>query len=234
MQTCLDSVQSWALGRGYAYDFVGDEIFEMLPDWFRVKTAGQPSVASALGRLIAARRHLKDGWDQVIWLDASTLVLDASGFRLKYDGPYAFGREVWVQRATNGDLRASQRINNAVVALRRGNPIVDFYIHACQQLVRRGTPPVAPAMLGSNLLGALHNMLRFPTFKHVARLTHPVIADINSGGGDALALCLRETATTPTAVCLDSSADDEALSVACDRLLSPLGQQLLAHSGGAG
>ncbi|MFT5434902.1 MAG: hypothetical protein ACI9OJ_005618, partial [Myxococcota bacterium] len=58
MRTCLDSVQYWALGMGYAYDSVGPELARGLPDWFREQTRDDPKAASALGRLIVMRNHL--------------------------------------------------------------------------------------------------------------------------------------------------------------------------------
>ena len=35
IESCMQSVRDWAHGAGFSYEFVGDEIFDFLPDDYR-------------------------------------------------------------------------------------------------------------------------------------------------------------------------------------------------------
>ena len=37
MAACLESVEGWTEQQGHEYLFIGDEIFETVPDWYRAK-----------------------------------------------------------------------------------------------------------------------------------------------------------------------------------------------------
>jgi len=40
---CLESVRLWAGAKGYDYRFIGDEIFDLAPGWYREKAKNRIS-----------------------------------------------------------------------------------------------------------------------------------------------------------------------------------------------
>jgi hypothetical protein len=52
---CVATVEAWAGARGFAYRFLGDELFERVPDWFRARVGGNRLPMSDLARLKVAR-----------------------------------------------------------------------------------------------------------------------------------------------------------------------------------
>ena len=61
-QRCMGSVQTWAASQGYAYRFLGDELFEQVPDWYMEKVRGRMPIAADLGRLQWIERLLSEGY----------------------------------------------------------------------------------------------------------------------------------------------------------------------------
>ncbi|MDP6952040.1 MAG: hypothetical protein QGF53_04695, partial [Alphaproteobacteria bacterium] len=139
---CLASVEAWAARQGYAYRFLGDELFDRVPDWFRERVAGDRLPMSDLARLVVARELLDEGWETVVWLDADVLVFDPENFRISLDDGYAFSREVWLRRGGADKLLATEGLHNAVCAFARGNAFLEFYIHACEAIVRGAEGPI--------------------------------------------------------------------------------------------
>lgn len=178
IEACLASVRGWADRCGHAYRFEGDALFDRLPVWYRAKAAGRPMVAADLARLLWAREVLEEA-DRVLWLDADVLLW---GMLRLPPTDYAFGREVWVQRGP----KAYRKVHNALAFFARGNPVLDFYIHACERLVERVEPPIPPQLVGPRLLGSLHNLLHFPLVDAVGSLSPLVLRDLLDGGGPAL------------------------------------------------
>lgn len=186
---CLDSVRGWAELRGFDYRFIGDEIFDLVPGWYREKAAGQIPIVTDLGRLLLAHDFLGQGYERTVWLDADALIFDPDGFRLSVTGEYAFGDEVWVQPGkTVGSLRAYRNVHNAISVFTAGNSFLDFYIHACQSVLERVTGGVPPQIVGPKLLSALHNIIGFKLISEVGMLSPLVVRDIAAGGGPALDL----------------------------------------------
>ena len=69
LDTCLASVESWAAQANYSYRFIGDELFDQVPDWYMRKVAGRMPIASDLGRLLWIKNLLDQGEaDTVVWL----------------------------------------------------------------------------------------------------------------------------------------------------------------------
>ncbi len=192
VQTCLASVASGAEGRGHGYRLIGDELFDVLPAWYRDKTVGRPMIAADLARLLTARELLDAGAaERVVWLDADVLVFDPGRLVLP-PTPYAFGREVWIQRDARGKLRAYRKVHNALCVFERGNPVLDFLAHATESMVGRYQEPLPATVVGPRLLGHLHNLVQFPLVGAVGSLGPLVLQDVLAGGGPALALHRRK------------------------------------------
>lgn len=192
MEACLASVEQWTQDRGHEYLFIGDEIFETVPDWYREKVGAKLPVATDFGRLVLMRDALKAGYDEVIWFDADLLIFDQA-LTLAFDGSCAFGQEVWIQQP-GMRLEARRNVHNAVCVFRQGCPILPFLLHTVESLIRRvDAERIAPQMVGPRLLNALHPLADFPLLPQVGALSPEVVADLVVGEGPALDLLRKES-----------------------------------------
>jgi hypothetical protein len=202
--TCLASVQEWAESRGYDYRFVGDEIFRLVPDWYRDKTGSKKPVATDYARLVLLQQALDEGYDEVIWLDADVLVFDRN-LVLAFDGSCAFGQEVWVQ-PVDDTFAARRNVHNAVCVFRQGCPVLPFLIHTVASIIRRIDPAhIAPQVVGPKLMTALHSICGFALLPQVGALSPAVVTDMCAGTGPALNLLRRKSGVKPQAVNLCAS-----------------------------
>lgn len=207
---CRSRVRAWAASRGFAYRFLGEEIFQGVPAWYLDKTRDRRQVATDLGRLLQARRFLAEDWRRVIWLDADVLVLDPAALTLAGLGPVGFGREQWVEADPRrpGHWRVRRNVHNALALFDRGNSLLDFYVDACLSIVGRHDGPPVPQIVGPKLLGALQSLVAFPVTDEVGAFSPPVLADLARGGGPALKTLIDATGGLPPAANLAASLAD--------------------------
>ncbi len=236
MSRCLASVEAWAKAQGYAYRFLGDELFERVPDWFRERVGGDLLPMSDLARLVVARELLDEGWDRVAWLDADVLVFDPEEFRIDIDHDYAFCREVWLRRSGADKLLVTEGLHNAVCVFARGNPFLDFYIHACESIIHGAEGPVRSHALGPDFLACLADVIGPRTLPDVGLFSPMVTAAIAKGGGRASRayreafgnplrcanLCLSFLGRESSGVTLSATV----LDLAIDRLMDGRGRVL--------
>jgi hypothetical protein len=192
IEACLASVEGWATACGFDYQFLGDELFDVLPKKVLEKYENQPVVRSDLARILIARSYLEGGYMRVIWADADFLIFSPAIFRLDEDPPYAFGKEVWVQKDGAGRLRSFGKIHNAFFQFSIGNAFLDYYIHAAEKLLSRAIAPVVPQFIGPKFLTSQHNLIGFDEITEAAMFSPLVLQDILNGGGEALALMKSE------------------------------------------
>lgn len=203
-EPCCDSVRAWARARGYEYQWLGEELFDLLPSDVRARTRTQPVVASDIARLAAMQRALAEGADRVVWLDADTLVVSADRFELPA-GREAFGREVWVQADPAGRLEVRDKIHNAFLLFASASAVLPFYRYAAERLVLRHEGPMVPQLAGPKFLAVLHNLLALPVAECAGALSPAVIRDLIAGDGASLSLFRRASAVAPAAVNLCGS-----------------------------
>jgi hypothetical protein len=178
---CLASGRAWAAARGYEYRFFDDAFFDLCPAWYREKTQGSKLLMSDLARLIAARTLLDDGFERAIWLDADLLVFKPEKFDVETKSDFAFCRELWVNRDASGRFVGWMRVNNCVCTFDRGNAFLDFYIDACQRIVRDS--PAKPSQLGvgTMFLSSLHKIMPLELIGSVGTF-NPILMDHLSRG----------------------------------------------------
>ena len=226
---CLNSVRAWAGAQGYDYRFVGDEIFDLVPGWYREKAKSRIPVITDLGRLILARNFLGNGYERTIWFDADVLVFDPDKLDMDIGEEFAFGREVWVQNDGKGRLKAYRNVHNAICVFTAGNSFLDFYIHACQSIIGRMEGEMVPQIVGPKLLTSLHNMVGFTLMDEVGMISPLALKDLAEGGGEALDLLRREQPEMRAANLSASlsakktdgvTVTEEMVEAAIDRLLS--------------
>lgn len=181
---CLESVETFASTSGYQYVFEDDRpFFGRVPTRYIEQAQGRTVVVSDLARLLWMRALLEQGVERVVWLDADVLVFGP----LSLDAPegYAFGRERFVQPTAAGGLKVHKNAHNAVCVFAAQNPMLDFYIHACQRIVARADGQGPAQIVGPKFLTALSNMLHLPLLDEVGSLSPPVLRDLAARGGPA-------------------------------------------------
>ena len=203
----MRSVRDWAHSAGFSYEFVGDEIFELLPDDYRLAAASRVPVLTDLGRLLLIRRALEGLFERAIWVDADVLVFHSDFLSLPGDIGYAFCREIWVQpkgRMSYG-LKCYRNVHNAFCLFERGNAFLDFYIHACERIVGAAAEQMPNQIVGTKLLTALHNMVGLPLLETVGMFSPLVVRDVAAGSGEAASRLRREMSGPLAAANLCSS-----------------------------
>ncbi|MDW3207827.1 MAG: hypothetical protein R8L07_20015 [Alphaproteobacteria bacterium] len=227
---CVDSVREWSESSGYEYRFLGDEIFDLIPNWYRDKVSGRMPIQADLARLILIRDALASGFDRAVWFDADLLVFAPDRLDLdQVQDTCAFGRELWVGTDPAGRLKTWRSIHNAVCLFQAGDPVLPFLIHTVERIIDRADADrIAPQMVGPKLLTALDNIAGFGRIETVAAFSPLVLRDIDAGGGDALASLKsaigREKMPMPAAANLCASLSGDRTS---DELLERVVRRLL-------
>jgi hypothetical protein len=103
---------------------------------------------------------------------------------VKEEPPFAFCRELWVELQEK-ILKWWPRVNNAVCLFSRGNRILDFYIDACESIVR-WQRELNPLAVGTNFLTGLSRVMPIPLIDSVATLAPAVLQPLACGKDGAL------------------------------------------------
>lgn len=180
--SCLDSVRGWARQSGLDYHFSGNEIFSLLPDWYRAKAGAEICPQVDLGRLLLAQRLLAQGYDLAIWVDADVLVFQPEAMQLALPRGFAFTHEIWTHKDEQGRPALTHRVNNSVMLFARDNVHLGFFIDACLQIAN-AKPALGKFDVGTDFLSRLRNILPFPLVENAGMLSPPLLADIGAGDG---------------------------------------------------
>lgn len=176
IESCLKSVRNWCLSNGYEYVFIGDEFLETCPKWFRKKTKAHKLINTDLSRLLHIKKLL-GSFDRAIWIDADVLVFSPSDLSIPDDESYLFCKETYIDINKDNRLIADNNVNNSIMAFKRTNPVLDFYIHACIEIVKKTREDLLwHASIGTKFLTSLYSELKFPLVQNVG-ISPPVIID---------------------------------------------------------
>lgn len=170
----MESARGWSTLRGYDYRFIGDEIFDVLPAWFRDAYRGRMLPLTDLARAIVARDFLADGWDRAIWVDADVLIFMPEHFDVSTAHTYALCMELWCEKKW-GELIFDRRINNCVSVYDAGNVFLPFYIEAMQALARAKGASLTDWDIGTNFLSSLGRIAPLPLLGNVAMLSPTLV-----------------------------------------------------------
>lgn len=250
MKKCMGSVESWARAQGYEYRFIGDEIFDCLPLWYRDACKGHKWPMSDLARLITARSILAGEFDRAMWFDADLIIFKPDKLRIDPELPFHFCREPWLGRRENpikallrgrggiGGLFSRDNwrgyftvmnVNNACFCVGEGW-MLDHYIESVL-FAGRKMSDLPPQHMGPDMLTAFHKALRFPLIRSVACLSDLIIRDLATGR-ERLPRAYAKLAGEPLfAANLCGSADIGAslYLTAVDRLLQTQGDVINKH-----
>lgn len=182
---CLESVRAWAAASDYAYEFVDDRLFDFAPTWVRQRCGAQILPVTDIARLYLLRDRLRAGWDRVIWVDADVVVFAPDRFVFDDGMPYTLCRELWLYEEA-GDVKVTEWVNNAVVVMTPGQPLLDFWLFAAEEIVRTHPPgPIGKLLVGTWLLTDLARAMPLRVIDSVGLFSPPIIRDLARGGGPA-------------------------------------------------
>ncbi len=214
---CLASVRSWAAAQGYDYRFLGDELFEPIPEDVRRACQGVVLPLTDIGRLLWLQKLLTEGWDRVIWLDADILIFDPA-LRIEAE---AVGREVWISKGLRDGFRAAESVNNCVLSMSAGSSLLERLLDATMAEAAAFRAPPHPRTLGPDLFRRLHAAQPLPTAPDIAMASPPMIAGL--AAGDPASLAAHRTVwkglVRAANLCGSLIEDDDLALQAVDRLL---------------
>lgn len=180
---CLDSVQAWCAVHDFSYQFLGDELFDRVPQPLRDKLEGRTPILADLARLTLLRDHLAAKGGVAIWLDADTLIHDQKWVP-DFSQVASFGEEYWLDRLDNGTIRVFRQPHNAFMMFREDNPILPFLHHVAHSMIRRvDSHAIAPQMVGPKLLKALHSLASFHLHPEAGALSPGLARELLLGAG---------------------------------------------------
>ena len=204
LDICIQSVKIWAEQNNFTYQFIGDELFDCVPNELLEKTRHQRVIATDLARLKLLQEYLRQGFSAVIWCDADFLIFAPDRFVLPQDR-YAISREVWIQQNEKQKLSAYVKVHNAFLMFRQGNSFLDFYTDTAERLLTLNNGSMPAQFIGPKLLTAIHNIAQCPVLETAGMLSPLVIKDMAKHAGAALELFHRHSPQPIAAANLCSS-----------------------------
>ncbi|MBT4890938.1 MAG: hypothetical protein HON65_15440 [Rhodospirillales bacterium] len=226
IEMCQTSVKHWSEIQGYEYRFVGDEIFERVPNWYLDKTRSYPQIATDLGRLELINEALEEGYNRVAWIDADVLIFNPEPFTINLTDGFALGRELWIQKASSGGLKLYRNVHNAFCVFCPDNAFLNFYRYACKQVLSQMEAEpgkgLLPQIVGPKLLSTLHNILDFDLLDDIAMVSPVILHDLASDTSAGLTM-LKDAATAPInganlCASLEQDNPQDMLGI-CERLM---------------
>jgi hypothetical protein len=185
-QRCVDSVRDWGRRAGWEYRYVDDRLLEIVPPWYRERCGKQKLPVTDLGRLLLLREALAEAdCAEALWIDADVLVFAPQALEPRQPGGFAFARELWLWRKPGGPVRTQEGINNSLVYMRRGAPMLDSFIALCERIVAE-TPPekLLHHSVSTLPLTRMAEQAPLPVVPGAGILSPQLIAEIAAGGSD--------------------------------------------------
>lgn len=201
---CLQSVESWASQHGFDYQFIGDELFNFLPDDIIARDDISAVIKSDLARLRYAQ-HVLQQCQRVVWLDADVLVFNPIAFELPASSCLV-GRENWPQVTTHGKLKNYRKVHNAAMVFDREDTFLPLYADTAERFLRENTSALPPQFIGPKLLTALHNVIQLQVWEEVGMLSPAVANDMLGLGKGAALTMLRDIQPEMSAINLCGSS----------------------------
>ena len=215
IETCLASVRDWADYHDFRYEFVGDELLDRVPEWYREKAGPKIPVVTDLGRLLWTQSCLNDDEADdeasiVVWLDADTYILAPKKLSIDMQGDSCvLGREYWLQRDKKGKPRLYNNVHNAFCAFQKGSPVLPFLIYTVERLMAKVDGDfIAPQFVGPKLLTSLHNTIGFSVDPRFGAIS-PMLAEALVRSDQATLGALGDRSVPMLAANLSHSLSDE-------------------------
>ena len=169
---CMQTVKDWATLKGFDYQMIDDKLFDYVPDWYKEKVNGKIQPISDLARLELAKEFLLKGYERTVWIDADIVIFHPDKLNLNTIEEYLFCQEAWISleagsEVESGKIICSSKVNNAMAVFTQNNSFLDFYIYACQEIVRNHQDTVSLIEVGTKFLTNLHQIFPLRLFKNM-------------------------------------------------------------------
>ena len=202
---CMTSVADWCQRRGYAYQMIGDELFDWVKPDLRAKLHDRKPILADLARLRWIESELSARGGLVVWIDADTVLVDRT-WRIP-DSTHTFlGEKCWVQPSAEGAWRAYQSPHNAFMGFTAASPMLGFLAYLSESIIERADAAhIAPQMVGPKLLKALNNLAQFKLVPEAGAVSPELLVEWVGETGPATACYEQATRGSLALVNLCSS-----------------------------
>lgn len=187
MDQCMQSVRYWADLKGYDYKFYDDILFSYVPEWFKEKVNHKILPISDLARLLICKELLLEGYDRVIWVDADMLIFQPNELNIDTSFSFAFCYEIWLETVGSNPIVPMQRVNNSLTVFCKNNSFLDFYISACEEMVKKRTK-IGPWFVGTRFLTHLRQIYPYDLIYDVAMASPILLSALLNERQDVLEL----------------------------------------------
>ena len=209
----MASVEDWAESQGYAYQCIGDELFDWVAPDIRAKLQNRKPILADIARLRWIESELAARGGLAAWVDADTLVVDPT-WRVPDLEHTVFGEECWVQPTAEGAWRAYQSPHNAFMGFTAASPVLGFLAYLSESIIERAEAAhIAPQMIGPKLLKALNNLAQFTLVPEAGAVSPELLAEWVGETGPATA-CYEQAARPSLALvnlCSSLTRSEEAV-----------------------
>lgn len=179
IKMCMQTVVRWAGIHSYDYLCHGDELFDLVPEWFRAKAGQYVTVLSDLARLELIALYLDRGFSRVIWCDADIVVVDPERFVLASELAFAFSREIWTGIDPSGNLVCSRRVNNAICFFQPDSrQVLQDLITLSKRMVARKRQVDSKLLIGTPLLTAIDRQYPMPLLRDTCMISPAIVRAI--------------------------------------------------------
>lgn len=178
IKICQQSVRDWAATSRYSYQHIGDEFFEIVPDWYIKRCDGEKLPITDLARLLWAKQFLLDGWRRVIWIDSDVIIFDGDKINFELPYSYALNREIWLWREERKRYVYRRAINNCAMMFEAVDGFLTFYIDACLRLAKEKLGPIYRTDMGPKLLSAIIPSAKCPLVEGIGLFSPLVLWDL--------------------------------------------------------
>ena len=210
---CMTSVADWSLRQGYHYYCIGDDLFDWVTPELRTKLHDRRPILADLARLRWIEAELAVRGGLVVWIDADTLVVDAT-WHVADSEHTIFGEECWVQPTAEGAWRAYQSPHNAFMGFTAASPVLGFLAYLSESIIERADAAhIAPQMVGPKLLKVLNNLAQFTLVPEAGAVSPELLAEWVGEAGPATE-CYEQATRAPLALvnlCSSLTLSEEAV-----------------------
>ena len=222
---CMKSVEQWAVGSGYGYETLADELFDWVAPALQKKLIGRTPILADLARLRWIESVLSERGGLVVWVDADSLCLNPS-WQLSTTEHTFFGEECWVQKNAQGRWRTYLSPHNAFMGFTSASPVLAFLAYLSESIIDRADAAhIAPQMIGPKLLKTLNSLADFTLVPEAGAVSPSLLAEWVGGRGDAVA-CYERANRPPLAMVnlcsslVDSDAHRQQVTSLLDKILA--------------
>ncbi len=178
IKICQQSVRDWAATSRYSYQHIGDEFFEIVPDWYIERCDGEKLPITDLARLLWVKQFLFEGWRRVIWIDSDVIIFDGNKISFEVPYSYALSQEIWLWREESKRYVYRKAINNCAMMFEAVDGFLTFYINACLGFAKEKSGPISRTDMGPKLISTIVPAAKCPLVEGIGLFSPLVLWDL--------------------------------------------------------